>query len=453
MSTLLSIRSRAPAFWCGHLFGAATLLVSSTSAWGVWAKTHATANHAGHQQTTKNCTANGFLWANCTSDALKLHNDGSHNSRGYAHASSYWSIYGWQKSTTTKTYTPQACCSASAYASAGPGFTWAVWPYKFKLVGTGEFVSVPFAFTNIVLTTPETPGSHSYVAFDIDLDGAPLASGLARLLWDGTMYVEGFYEESFFDVQPMGDAWVANYIGPPSLAVELPVDTWVDVGHDMTTGAEVFGPSVLDGADTLLEMETVLPEGYTLQASQFVEDFESYDTFEPLPDQSTWEAWGARAAGDFYATDARSRGGTASVVIDEDDDAVHRFGGYTEGIWEIVAWQYIPPGMTDTQYFILLNTYPANELSDWSLQIECDGALGVIRDSDGVSTLPMTKGQWCEIKVVIDLDQDVQSVYYDGQLLVTKSWTAGIEPGGAWRSQRSTCGRTPAARSTTTTSR
>jgi hypothetical protein len=45
--------------------------------------------------------------------------------------------------------------------------------------------------------------------------------------------------------------------------------------------------------------------------------------------------------------------------------------------------------------------------------------------------LPMVKGQWCEIKVVIDLDADEQSVVYNGAPLVTKGWSNGVVPGGA----------------------
>ena len=35
------------------------------------------------------------------------------------------------------------------------------------------------------------------------------------------------------------------------------------------------------------------------------------------------------------------------------------------------------------------------------------------------------------IEVIVDLDADMQSVFYDGQLLGEYSWTAGVEPGGA----------------------
>jgi len=162
------------------------------------------------------------------------------------------------------------------------------------------------------------------------------------------------------------------------------------------------------------------------------DDFDSYDTVTPLPDQSTWESWdGDPGAAQFFATADRARSMPNSCAIDDNDDAVHQYAGYTSGFWVYTAWQFIPTEMDDIQYFILLNTYPANVSQDWSMQIECDGSAGEIRDFNGDETLPMVKGAWVEIRDVIDLDNDVQSVYYNDTLLVTKSWSEGVAPGGA----------------------
>ena len=185
-------------------------------------------------------------------------------------------------------------------------------------------------------------------------------------------------------------------------------------------------------SETTQIMALSLPEGYAITPSEFVECFEQYDTTTPLPDQSMWEPWDDNPdAAEFYATHEQSHYGATALAIDNNDDAVHRFGGYTEDVWEFKAWQYIPEDMNDLQYFILLNTYPASESQHWSMQIECDGAQGLIRDFNGDEALPMVKGQWCEIKLVIDLDEDEQSVYYNDVPLVTKSWSAGVAPGGA----------------------
>jgi len=45
-------------------------------------------------------------------------------------------------------------------------------------------------------------------------------------------------------------------------------------------------------------------------------------------------------------------------------------------------------------------------------------------------SLPLITGQWVQIQVLIDLDTDYFKFYYDGQLLIEKAWTAGINNDG-----------------------
>jgi len=205
------------------------------------------------------------------------------------------------------------------------------------------------------------------------------------------------------------------------------------IGASSSPFADVVDTSVAhegeeDGAGYRVHVPYALPEDIT----PWIEHFDDYDTTTPLPDQSDWEAWDDDpATGDFYATSAQSRSEPNSLEINNDDDAVHRYCGRNSGAWMYRAWQYIPPEMDDQQYFILLNTYPAGPTHDWSLQVECDGEAGLIRDFNGDAAVPMTKGEWIEILVLIDLDADTQSAYYNGAHLVTKSWTAGVQEGGA----------------------
>jgi len=121
------------------------------------------------------------------------------------------------------------------------------------------------------------------------------------------------------------------------------------------------------------------------------------------------------------------------LALLDDGGAAHQFQGYTSGLWELSTWVHVPSTMDDSQFFVLLNTYPVNpnDSSSWSLQIELDGSAGVVKDFNGGDTLPLTTDDWVQIGVSIDLDADQQSVFYDGDLLVTKSWTAGVQAGGA----------------------
>ncbi|UCD75650.1 MAG: hypothetical protein JSV91_01790 [Phycisphaerales bacterium] len=171
---------------------------------------------------------------------------------------------------------------------------------------------------------------------------------------------------------------------------------------------------------------------YPLVLGWWGDNFDTYNTVQRLPDQSTWEAWNNDVnAANFYATTAQSFSPPNSVEIDGPDDAVHRYSGYTLGKWLYNAWVFVPQAWNEVQYFILLNTYPANLSQDWSLQLEIDGANGVINDYLGTASLPLQTGLWSNIQVYIDLDRDLQTVFYNGTYLVSKSWSAGVAAGGA----------------------
>jgi len=166
-------------------------------------------------------------------------------------------------------------------------------------------------------------------------------------------------------------------------------------------------------------------------ALRWSENFDSYNTIANLPSQSTWEAWGgAPGAVNFFATTAQCVSSPNSVEIDNGDDAVHRYFRFTRGKWEYSTWVYVPSNMNGKQYFILLNNYPASVSPDWSLQIELDGAAGAVNDFNSDASLPLVTDAWIRIRVIIDLDHDVQSAYYNDQHLVTKSWSGGVAAGG-----------------------
>ena len=54
----------------------------------------------------------------------------------------------------------------------------------------------------------------------------------------------------------------------------------------------------------------------------------------------------------------------------------------------------------------------------------------IAADCAAASTVSIVYDQWVEVRVVIDLDTNTQSFYYDGQLLYTDSWTEHISTGG-----------------------
>lgn len=166
--------------------------------------------------------------------------------------------------------------------------------------------------------------------------------------------------------------------------------------------------------------------------AQWSDNFDLYMSGSQLSGQGGWEPWdGDPGAANFYVSNAVSHSTANSALIDGVDDAVHRYSGYTSGQWEYIAYQYIPSGGTGAAtYFILLNTYPATSGEPhWSLQLEMNPDTALVTDVDAAIATTLLMDQWVEIKVVIDLIADEQTVYYNGTALVTKSWTAGTGGG------------------------
>jgi hypothetical protein len=276
------------------------------------------------------------------------------------------------------------------------------------------------------------PGNFARSRFQILLDGITIFEASAELDQEGNVDCGGFFEPEMFNVWLDGDLWIAEYVGPAEVVIDLPSGTPMNLDVRSSVEVRLSGPfdGVLpeSGQDVSLE----LGEGGSFELSEFHEDFDSYDTCRPLPEQSSWEPWdGNPAKGDFYATHARSRSGPTALAIDFNDGAVHRFNGFTEGLWELSAWMYVPEEMVDWKNYVVLNTYPAEEDCHTSLHLKIKGDIAVISDLHTGDELPLVKGDWSEVKVVIDLDADEQTVYYNGDLLVTKSWTAGVDEGGA----------------------
>jgi hypothetical protein len=158
------------------------------------------------------------------------------------------------------------------------------------------------------------------------------------------------------------------------------------------------------------------------------DDFEAYAVGSGLHGQGGWAGWEGDPTWDAYVTQAQAHSPTKSVEIISTSDMVQEFSGYTSGVWEFTAWQYIPGNHTGDTYFIMLNTYGVG-IHNWSLQLQFSG--GLVRSQNENMSLGWITDQWVEIKVVIDLDIDWQWVYYGGGLLTQKSWTDGVSGGGA----------------------
>jgi hypothetical protein len=175
----------------------------------------------------------------------------------------------------------------------------------------------------------------------------------------------------------------------------------------------------------------------TLLDRNWTENFDSYEAGSALHGQDGWYAWDNRSIATGYVSDAQARSSPNSLegkwFTTEASDMVHQYSGYDTGTWIYTAWVYVPSTMTGRQFLILMNKYVElnHVLQDWSLQVEFSAEQGYIRDYDNTpASLPLVTDQWMEIRAVIDLEADIDTVYYGGTQFIQKSWTGGVSPGG-----------------------
>ena len=121
-----------------------------------------------------------------------------------------------------------------------------------------------------------------------------------------------------------------------------------------------------------------------------------------------------------------------SVAIAGPTDIVQPFSGFTSGVHVLTAKQFIPAGFSGESYFIVQNRYndAGTDLS-WSVQVIFSSVPGTLANSTGAAnpgSMPFVTNTWSDIAVVIDLDNNNQSFYYNGARLYTGSWTAQFPP-------------------------
>jgi hypothetical protein len=171
------------------------------------------------------------------------------------------------------------------------------------------------------------------------------------------------------------------------------------------------------------------------------DNFDSYPADTKLEDVGGWWPWNHNTlnAGWVRTTYFRSAPNSQEIAdVDPADpavetDSVREYTGYTSGKWIYTAWQYLPETYFEfcDSYFIILNTYdwqPPNT-DRWSVQIGFNGYTGMLHADAGGTVpiqMPLVKGQWMEIKAVINLDLDWVDVYYGGTLINGYVWTHGI---------------------------
>lgn len=167
-----------------------------------------------------------------------------------------------------------------------------------------------------------------------------------------------------------------------------------------------------------------------IESLLWADGFEEYTAGEDVIDQGgDWFGWDANTnAGGLVVTE-QFRSGSKSLAVAGSSDIVQSIANATSGSLVISAWQYIPSDFVGKPFFILLFKYNDNGPYGWSTQVMFDSFFSEVafrRSSSppsDVGRLPLSTDRWVQIKVIIDLDRNFQSVIYDGHVLGIKEWT------------------------------
>ncbi|MCF8364215.1 MAG: T9SS type A sorting domain-containing protein [Bacteroidales bacterium] len=168
------------------------------------------------------------------------------------------------------------------------------------------------------------------------------------------------------------------------------------------------------------------------------DNFEDYAVGSQIVGLNGWEFWFAGSASTTaLITNENSHSGLNALQIlgNPDftgDDIVHQFNGCNADLWRLSAWQFIPQqAVFGSSYITLLNSYGLTlEDCNWSTQLKFDTKNNLVESDFEGATLPLLKGQWVEIEVIVDFNNDTQTISYNGEILTSKSWTEGILPAG-----------------------
>ena len=190
-----------------------------------------------------------------------------------------------------------------------------------------------------------------------------------------------------------------------------------------------IGASVIPSINAEVKTKEIAPT-----MADWSDNFDSYENGQYLdgdPEDGGWHGWDGVPEAGAYVVDDEFLSTPHSVELVGQEDLVHEFEGIDSGQWTFTTWLYIPSEIMGIAYFIMLNTYSDGGSKHWSTQVAFDPNTGeVISEPEG-ATLTLIYDEWVEIRVEIDLDADLQAIYYDGDLLTWKSWSEGVSgPGG-----------------------
>jgi len=138
-----------------------------------------------------------------------------------------------------------------------------------------------------------------------------------------------------------------------------------------------------------------------------------------------WTTWTNSPGGpeDALVSDVQSYSPSNSVVVEENQDLVLIMEDYTTGIYQYDMKMFVPTGYCG--YFNLQKTSTPGQ--EWAFQIyyQTDGTALADAGAAGALTHPFNHDEWMDLKVVVDLDNDWATYYFNEVEMIGYQWTLG----------------------------
>jgi len=263
---------------------------------------------------------------------------------------------------------------------------------------TGASISL----TNSKATIEET---RDFTGFNVYLDGVFVV----------------FITDEFYDYDDgtlvNGQSYVAAVEAVYDEGVSVPIE------YTFTYVAVVLDPPVDVAVDDITgTVSWSAPAGEPIIYDNF-DSFNVGDYIAVVGDN--WTTWSGAPGGaeDAFVSDVQSYSPSNSVEVLADQDLVLIMEDYTTGIYQYDMKMFVPTGYCG--YFNLQKTSTPGQ--EWAFQIyyQTDGTALADAGAAGALTHPFNHDEWLNLKVVVDLDNDWATYYFNDVEMIGYQWTLG----------------------------
>ncbi|GEM_PF-1996743 len=271
------------------------------------------------------------------------------------------------------------------------------------------------------------PGGYQFnqnqsAMFYVYPDGAPTLEGVQNF----TAEITGNDVQLNWDA-PEGKDLLGYNVYRNNIVVQYTTDTeYIDINPAQGSYTYYVCAVYDEGESFPSEAISIFMGGGT--TTVFEDTFESYSAGQQVACQNStdWTTWDNSpcSGNDPYVSSDVSYSNSNSAVIQGVDDLVKVIGNYTEGLYKISFYMYVPTGFLG--YFNTLQLF-AGANSQWGMQVYFDenGQGSIDGGGQGAATFTFPYDTWMQNVVIIDLNNDWAEYKLDGTSVLGWQWSIG----------------------------